>query len=125
VYCHPSSHPLTLDVAHVVVPAVVLVVAPVETQRPLFPYSFPCPFLLLLSLMLQELLVEDLVLPGEFLKVGSEISYLFLHRSHLWRLATGGKRLSVNFHRSRPDHAVLLYRCDEKQRCAFPTDGAN
>uniref|UniRef100_A0A2N9EYR6 Uncharacterized protein n=1 Tax=Fagus sylvatica TaxID=28930 RepID=A0A2N9EYR6_FAGSY len=84
----PSSHPLVLGVALVIVPAVVLVV---------------------------ELLVKDLVLSGEFLKVGSEISYLFLHRSHLRRLATGGKRLSVYFHRSRPDHAVLLYRCGERQ----------
>uniref|UniRef100_A0A2N9IQW6 Uncharacterized protein n=1 Tax=Fagus sylvatica TaxID=28930 RepID=A0A2N9IQW6_FAGSY len=94
---HPSSHPLVLGVARVVVPAVVLVVVPAV-----------------------ELLVKDLVLSSEFLKVCSEISYLFLHRSHLRRLATGGKRLSMYFHRSRPDHAVLLYRCGERQICAFP-----
>ena len=45
----PSSHPLVLGVAHVVAPAValvgVLVVVLSETQRPPFPYSFPCPFL--------------------------------------------------------------------------------
>jgi hypothetical protein len=46
---HPSSHPLVLGVAHVVVPAVtlvvVLIVVPAETQCPPFPYSFPCLFL--------------------------------------------------------------------------------
>ena len=55
-------------------------------------------FLLLLSFVLQESLIEDLVLPGKFLKVGSEISYLFFHRRHIWRLATGGEGLSVDFH---------------------------
>ena len=82
-------------------------------------------FSLLLSLMLQEFLVKDLVLPGEFLKVGSEISYLFLHRSHLGRLATGGKRLSVYLHRSRPDHAVLCIGAVKSKDVRFPTDGAN
>jgi hypothetical protein len=70
-------------------------------------------------------MVEDLVLPSKFLKVGSEISHLLFHRSHLWRLATGGECLSVDFHRSCPNHTVLLYRCDERLRCAFPTDGTN
>uniref|UniRef100_A0A2N9HII7 Uncharacterized protein n=1 Tax=Fagus sylvatica TaxID=28930 RepID=A0A2N9HII7_FAGSY len=70
--------------------------------------------------MLQELLVKDLVLLGEFLKVGSEISYLLLHRSHLRRLATGGKRLSVYFYRSRPDHAVLCIGAVKSKDARFP-----
>ena len=82
-------------------------------------------FFLLLSLMLQELLVKDLVLPGEFLKVDSKISYLFFHRSHLGRLATGRKRLSVYLHRSRPDHAVLCIGAVKSKDVRFPTDGAN
>ena len=75
--------------------------------------------------MLQELLVKDLILLGEFLKVGSEVSYLLLHRSHLRRLATGGKRLSVYFHRSRPDHAVLCIGAVKSKDALVPTDGAN
>ena len=92
-----------------------------DSASPLSLVLFIAPF----SLALQELLVEDLVLPSKFLKVGGEISHLLLHRSYLWRLATGGEQLRIDFHRLRPDDAVLLYRCGERQRCAFPTDGAN
>jgi hypothetical protein len=55
-----------------------------------------------------------------FLKVGSEISYLFLHRSHLRGLAIGGKRLSVYFHQSRPDHAVLCIGAAKSKDARFP-----
>ena len=40
------------------------------------------PLLLLFSFMLLEFLVEGLVLPGELLKIGREVSHLLLHRSH-------------------------------------------
>ena len=56
------------------------------------------PLPLLFSFMLLEFLVEGLVLPGELLKVGREVSYLLLHRSHFWRLTTGREQLCVNFH---------------------------
>ena len=56
------------------------------------------PLPLLLSFVLLEFLIEGLVLLGELLEVGCEVSHLLLHYSHFWRLTTGREQLCINFH---------------------------
>ena len=55
-------------------------------------------FLLLFNFARLEFLIEGLVLPGELLEVGCEVSYLLFHFSHFWRLATGREQLCIDFH---------------------------
>uniref|UniRef100_A0A2N9HJ45 Uncharacterized protein n=1 Tax=Fagus sylvatica TaxID=28930 RepID=A0A2N9HJ45_FAGSY len=58
------------------------------------------PSTLILMSPIPELLIKDLVLPGEFFKVGGEAPNLSLHHSHFWELATGGEQACVDIHRS-------------------------
>jgi hypothetical protein len=94
---HPLSRLPVLDGVLVVALVVARVVALVETRRRLSPCSSLYPFASPFRFHAVGVF-EGVVLLGELLKVGREVSHLLLHCSHFWRLTTGREQLCINFH---------------------------